>query len=243
MMAQRFYGRFIEIAMKFELKKYSRSDRKDYQNITDDELINDLRQVANKLQKDSITGREYNQEGKFDYHIFDRRFGGWLNALEKAGLQKTRNYNITNEDAFQNLENIWIKLGRQPVREELRAPLSKYSGSFYEYRFGTWQKALEKFVAYINNEENISSEEAIKRLEVDTQHKTTRGVNERLRFIVMRRDNFKCKNCGRSPATDPTIILHVDHKKAWANGGETVLENLQTLCSKCNIGKSDLDFK
>lgn len=56
----------------------------------------------------------------------------------------------------------------------------------------------------------------------------------------MRCDNFKCKNCGRSPATDPTIILHVDHKTAWANGGETVLENLQTLCSVCNIGKSDL---
>jgi len=57
----------------------------------------------------------------------------------------------------------------------------------------------------------------------------------------MRRDNFKCKKCGRSPATDPKVILHVDHKKAWTNGGETVLENLETLCSKCNIGKSDLE--
>lgn len=84
--------------------------------------------------------------------------------------------------------------------------------------------------------------EEIKTLEIDpnTQHKTKRGINLQLRFIVMRRDNFKCKNCGRSPATDPTIILHVDHIKAWANGGETILENLQTLCSKCNIGKSDL---
>ena len=229
--------------MKFELKKYSRSKRKDYQDVTDDDLITDLRNVANKLQKDSVTSREYDQQGKFNSRIFDRRFGGWLNALEKAGLQRTRNYNITDEEAFQNLENIWIKLGRQPIREELCAPLSKYSGSFYEYRFGTWQKALEKFVAYINNEKSTSSEEAIKNLEVEpsTQHKTIRGVNERLRFIVMRRDNFKCKNCGRSPATDPTIILHVDHIKAWANSGETVLENLQTLCSKCNIGKSDLE--
>lgn len=229
--------------MKFELKKYNRGTPKDYRNITDDELINDLRSVANKLQKDSVTHNEYDQQGKFNSHIFGRRFGGWLNALEKAGLQKTRNYNITEEEAFQNLENIWIKLGRQPKREELYAPLSKFSGSFYEYRFGTWQKALEKFVAYINNEESTSSEEAIKNLEIEpsTQHKTTRGVNERLRFIIMRRDNFKCKNCGRSPATDPTIILHVDHVEAWANGGETVLENLQTLCSKCNIGKSDLE--
>ncbi len=229
--------------MKFELKKYNRVTPKDYRNVTDEELINDLRQVANKLQKDSVTHNEYDQQGKFNSHIFGRRFGGWLNALEKAGLQKTRNYNITDEEAFQNLENIWIKLGRQPIREELYAPLSKYSGAFYEYHFGTWQKALEKFVAYINNEENISSEESIKNLEIEpnTQHKTTRGVNERLRFIVMRRDNFKCKDCGRSPATDPSIILHVDHFKAWAKGGETILENLQTLCSVCNRGKSDLE--
>ena len=29
--------------------------------------------------------------------------------------------------------------------------------------------------------------------------------------------------------------------KSWAKGGETALENLQTLCSVCNIGKSDLE--
>lgn len=89
--------------MKFELKKYARNARKDYQNTNDDELIADLRHVANKLQKDSVTSREYNQQGKFNSHIFDRRFGGWLNALEKAGLLRTRNYNITDEEAFQNI--------------------------------------------------------------------------------------------------------------------------------------------
>ena len=104
-------------------------------------------------------------------------------------------------------------------------------------------KGLEIFVSNINNEENISTEKSIANLQVEisTKHKTKREINWRLRFIVMRRDNFKCKNCGRSPATDPSIILHVDHIKAWAKGGETVLENLQTLCSVCNIGKSDLE--
>ena len=57
----------------------------------------------------------------------------------------------------------------------------------------------------------------------------------------MKRDNFKCCKCGRSPATDPSVVLHVDHKKAWANGGETVFDNLETLCQDCNLGKSDLE--
>jgi 5-methylcytosine-specific restriction endonuclease McrA len=56
----------------------------------------------------------------------------------------------------------------------------------------------------------------------------------------MRRDSFKCRCCGRSPATDPAVELNVDYIKVWAEGGLTVLENLQTLCTKCNSGKSNL---
>jgi len=147
------------------------------------------------------------------------------------------------EDLFKNLEEVWIKLGHQPKSRDLIRPLSKHSWHTYAQRFGSWRKALEQFVEYINEEGKQLSEEGIKRLKIDksTQHKTTRDINWRLRFLVMKRDSFKCKACGRSPATDPKIILHVDHIKAWANGGETVLENLQTLCSKCNVGKSNLD--
>jgi len=223
--------------MKFELEEYHRG-------VTDEELITELQRVALELNKDALTRAENDERGKYGTTTYIRRFGSWFNALEKAGLQKTRTpMNLPEEELYKNLEEIWIKLGRQPRYQEVQKPLSKYSVGTYENRFGTWRKALEKFVAYINNEENTSSEEAIKHFEIapDTRHKTSRTINWRLRFIVMRRDNFKCKNCGRSPATDPTIILHVDHIKAWANGGETVLENLQTLCSQCNIGKSDLE--
>ena len=202
-----------------------------------------MKRVATELNKDSVTRDQQDERGRFHSATFFRRFGSWFKALEKAGLQETRNLNITEEELFQDLEETWIKLGRQPRYEEMCAPLSKFSSGTYENRFGTWRKALEKFVNYINNEENICSEEAIRNLEIEpsTRHKTKRTINWRLRFIVNRRDYFKCKACGRAPATDPSIILHVDHIKPWANGGETVLENLQTLCSICNIGKSDLE--
>jgi 5-methylcytosine-specific restriction endonuclease McrA len=222
--------------MKFELEEYHR-------NTSDEQLIADLKRVAFELSKNSVTRAEQDEKGKFNSSTFRNRFGSWFNALKKAGLQKTRTpMNLPEEELFKNLEEIWIKLGRQPRYLEVQKPLSKYHVKTYENRFGTFRKALESFVAYINNEENTSSEEAIKKTEVElsTRHKTSRTINWRLRFIVMRRDNFKCKSCGRSPATDPSIVLHVDHIKAWANGGETTLENLQTLCSKCNIGKSNI---
>lgn len=223
--------------VKFELEEYHRG-------ITDEELIAELARVALKLDKTALNRTDNDEYGKYGTTTYIRRFGSWFKALEKAGLEKTRTpMNLPEEELFRNLEEIWIKLGRQPRYAEVQKPLSKYHVGTYENRFGTWRKALEKFVSYIKSEENVSSEESIKNIEAEpiTSHKTSRTINWRLRFVVMRRDNFKCKNCGRSPATDPTIILHVDHIKAWANGGETILENLQTLCSVCNIGKSDLE--
>ena len=71
-------------------------------------------------------------------------------------------------------------------------------------------------------------------------HRTPRNINARLRFKIMKRDNFKCCACGASPAKDSSVELHVDHVIPWSKGGETVEENLQTLCSKCNLGKSDI---
>ena len=41
-------------------------------------------------------------------------------------------------------------------------------------------------------------------------------------------------------AKKPGLTLHVDHVKAWSVGGETVEENIQTLCEACNQGKSNV---
>ena len=132
----------------------------------------------------------------------------------------------------------------------MQKPFSKYSAGAYEYRFDTWRKALEAFIKYINVEENTKTDDQEAEImgkpdssnEIVDKHKTKRNVSWRLKFIVMRRDNFRCKICGRFPASDPKITLVVDHIKPWSKGGETIFENLQTLCSKCNIGKSNLDL-
>lgn len=60
-----------------------------------------------------------------------------------------------------------------------------------------------------------------------------------LRFKVLQRDHFSCKHCGRSPATELGCILHVDHIIPFSKGGRTTFENLQSLCSNCNVGKSN----
>lgn len=63
----------------------------------------------------------------------------------------------------------------------------------------------------------------------------------RTRYTVLRRDGGKCVLCGRG-ASDG-VKLHVDHIKPASIYPELYwdLDNLQTLCEDCNMGKSDGD--
>jgi hypothetical protein len=58
-----------------------------------------------------------------------------------------------------------------------------------------------------------------------------------VRTKVMRRDNFRCQMCGASQSEG--VTLHVDHILPVSHGGLTALENLQTLCADCNLGKGN----
>jgi len=72
-----------------------------------------------------------------------------------------------------------------------------------------------------------------------SSRKTSKKINWRLRAAILIRDNCICKMCGASPAKKPDVELHVDHIIPYSKGGETLEENLRTLCAKCNIGRSN----
>lgn len=61
------------------------------------------------------------------------------------------------------------------------------------------------------------------------------AVSKRLRFEVLRRDNYTCRYCGRKA---PEAPLTVDHVMPVALGGGDIPENLVTACVDCNSGKS-----
>ena len=86
---------------------------------------------------------------------------------------------------------------------------------------------------------NCTPSKATVRTKTSARKNVPRVISHKLRYQVLKRDNFKCCACGASPAKDPSVELHVDHVIPCSKGGETTIDNLQTLCSKCNIGKSD----
>lgn len=218
--------------MKYELLPNKR-------NIPNEDLLNDLKRISEIIHTKKLTTKAYKENGGiYSIDTYNRRFNSWLIALEKAGLEATRTkMNLSIEELFENLAEVWTILQRQPKYSEMRKPISKYGSGVYERRFGTWRKGLEAFVVYMNDE-LMPITTPIN--QIKKQNNTPRNVNLRLRFTTFRNDNFKCVICGNSPAKDPKVILHADHIIPWSKGGPTILENLQTLCSICNIGKSDL---
>lgn len=218
-------------------------------------LLDDIKRVASELGKSDITAAEYDVIGKYSSWTMNARFGTWNKAKEKANLAVTRIINNTNEELFQNILDLWTMIGRQPKYGEVISPNSKFNGSTYARRFGSWRAALEAFIAYVNSESDsdVNTEVTPELVPLDTPSgskiaplkvlkikKTSRNINLRMRWTILKRDNFCCKKCGRSPAKDTSIILHIDHVLPWSRGGETEIENLETLCDRCNLGKSNL---
>lgn len=219
--------------MKFKYEEY-------HHNVTDEELIADMKRVFNSFKLDKLTQNEYSLRGKFDCSTIIRHFGSWNKALFQANIPVANQF-WSEEDLFNNLESVWIKKGTQPRRRDMDDKnLSSISSGAYKRRFGSWSNALIAFISYINEDDNSKYIEPLSEDNETKHHKTKRDINLRLRFRVLQRDNFKCCACGASPAKDSSVVLHVDHITPWSKGGETEISNLQTLCDNCNLGKSNI---
>jgi len=69
--------------MKFELEKI-------YRNLPDDEIIADIKRVADELGQDFLIMGQYGKHGKFNNSTPKRRFDSWSKATALAGLSKVK---------------------------------------------------------------------------------------------------------------------------------------------------------
>jgi hypothetical protein len=208
----------------------------DFAPVPTQALLDDLKRVASEGNGTAVTFRHYNQFGRYNSSTVSERFGSWNAALEKAGLIPTKVRNYGDEDLFSNMITVWERYGRQPRFREMSAPPSIISVWPYQRRFGSWINALKAFVEFANAEDMIPPVAEIP----NAKSKPPRNPSMRLRFYVLSRDSFRCVTCGASPATQVGLFLHIDHIVPWSKGGQTVRDNLQTLCDRCNLGKSNV---
>jgi hypothetical protein len=105
----------------------------------------------------------------------------------------------------------------------------KYLGPGQMMKLGVMLLTGSPLLEMLEEEEETPEEIVVEPIVEPVYKKKT--IPEGLRWSVWERDNFTCKHCGTRKR------LTIDHIYPEVKGGETVKENLQTLCKRCNSKK------
>jgi HNH endonuclease/Homing endonuclease associated repeat len=212
---------------------------------TPEEVVQELKRVAALVGRTTIGRREFEQHSKFKSKAVSTAFGSFAAALRAAELAPLVRRDTSEEECFENILVLWSHYGRAPKYGELKKPPSRVSGKVYARRWGGWRGALAAFLDRVNDDTpTVTPPIAASDVSAPAsppQPMGPRDVPWRLRFRVFERDHFACVACGDSPATSfGRCKLQADHIVPYSKGGPTVLENLRTLCVRCNGGKGDI---
>lgn len=222
--------------------------------MSETDLVHELQRVQSIAGRDALSVEEFSRLSAIGVGTIRGRFGTWQKALTVAGIsQSNHGKRYSDEECLENLVAVWTHYGRVPQYLEMNQAPSVVGPKAYVVRWGTWRKSLKAFVDWANAEgetpqsatssvDEVSSEPKPKVYSV-RKEEDCREVRPGLRFKVFSRDGFRCLACGRSPATDLNIELHADHIVSVHDKGKTALENLQTLCRDCNLGKGKMSIR
>lgn len=210
-----------------------------------------------KRKKRNIIEREYSRKsldrvtGKsiINYHL-DNNINGIRTDLENAIFNITllEKYNKDVEKVLQSesindskysskkfkmveervLRSIIYKKENFMITLKIEVYYRSNGGNVYDNKK---RKYLFNDLVFVYNEWNRGNKFE------ETINQERKIMNDYIRYNVLKRDNFSCQICGIT-AKDGAK-LQVDHIIPVSKGGKTVMSNLQTLCERCNIGKSN----
>jgi len=206
-------------------------------HITDKKILDSLRDFAQRCNFRPFTTREYDRWKDKVCHSWtvSNRFGSWRRALALIGIETgVKSRRFSSQELIDNLELVWRELGRPPGQPSIAKYGFRISTGPYQRQWGSLHKAcvlLARFKRGEISEQQLLGSVASKQARV--------ALPLKIRWEVLKRDNYKCVKCGRSPSVDNKVRLEVDHKTPVAKNGQSDIENLQTLCWECNQGKKD----
>lgn len=242
---------------KFEFKRHQRN------KIPREKIISELERVAEIFKYTDFKQDDFDQISHISSYTVYREFGSWektmqilADSLRSKSIEfkiTTRRSSYSMQEIFDEMERIWVQLGHRPSRDEWVTMKPKMSYDTIYRHFGGWTNACLKFIEYKSGgkiddrelEEPIGSKNQLGFLPTNNEINTTKKIEKTriiplsVRIKVLARDNFRCVFCGKSPATDIGVKLHIDHIIPFSNDGKSSLDNLQTLCEECNLGKSN----
>lgn len=175
---------------------------------------------------------KYNYETRL-YFEYLEKYNKIINDKYDYDSQIQKKLLFVNDSEFNRYEKNICKFLKKKNKNKINVHLKMY----YESPQGR---------NYYSGETDITYETILEALDTVKRHneylksaKYQRTImSSSLRYRVLKRDNFKCQYCGAS-AKEDGVKLEVDHIIPVSKGGKTIISNLQTLCERCNRGKSN----
>lgn len=191
-------------------------------------LAEELRRIAAVTGKKTVSIRDIKLYGRVSGATVTKKFGGMCAANQAAGLVPSTVRRWTTEELLKEITDLWkttdAELGRSPRIEDLGKYGIPFSACIVARRFGSWRNALLAVAEVLNPGASAGAQPG---------NRIRREVSSRTRFLIFKRDLYRCCLCRRSG-----VELELDHIIPLSKGGSNSIENLQTLCVPCNRGKS-----
>ncbi len=212
-------------------QKYIYDNEKFYNEISPkDYLIYQL-----QIYKDQVkTQIDFASSNKFQFELYRNQ----LEAIEERGkylkdtkwyILKLLNYyelKLAEKKVIYPKMEYWIKV---------TLCLSKINGEIYEKKENNF--STNEILTLISRLKNKDGNFLKDREIWDSLCRVERGkVSNKIRFSVYKRDGYRCRYCH---ASDRFENLEIDHIIPISKGGKSTLNNLQTLCHRCNVEKGN----
>jgi len=111
---------------------------------SDEDLVRDLRWVADELDQETVSPADYDEHGIFDADALGSRFGGWESAIREAGLKLVQGP-VTDEEILADLQRVaddldteWLTWSEYDGADGIVSAATIYN------RFGSWTSAVEQ---------------------------------------------------------------------------------------------------
>lgn len=164
------------------------------------------------------------------------KYNDEYNELKKyINVDEAKELKINN-DEYINCQNELFDSLKNKLIPEFRVVIyinySSRKGRVKKKKYQIYNK--EQFYNKIQEYFKLKNEKKL--YEISSRVERSK-MSESMRYDVLKRDNYRCQICGTSSKDGAN--LQVDHIIPVSKGGKTEMKNLQTLCSRCNIGKSN----
>ena len=130
--------------------------------VSEEKLTEELTRLCDELGRPP-KAEEMSRHGAYSIGTFERRFGSWNTALERAGFDLHNRTNIPRDELLDELTRLSDALDRTPTSIDMESS-GRFAHATYSSTFGSWNDAIREANLTVNVRSDIPESELLDEL-------------------------------------------------------------------------------